>query len=60
MWIMVKVDNKDTRPTSMSHLFSNVSIIDAEQVNVCWVFTLIVKDGKKQLKLIACFLLIKR
>ena len=46
---MVKVDNKDTRPTCMSHLFSNVSIIDAEQVNVCWVFTLIVKDGKNSL-----------
>ena len=49
MWIMVKVDNKDTRPTSMSHLFSNISSIDVEQVNVCWVFTLIVKDGKNSL-----------
>ena len=44
---MFKVNNKDTRTTllalallltlSIFHFFSSVSIIDFEQVNVCWI-----------------------
>ena len=38
---MFKVNNKDTRTTSLTlntfQLFSSVSIVDFEQVIVCWV-----------------------
>ena len=35
VWNMFKVNNKDTRTTSMTS-FSSVSIVKFEQVNVCW------------------------
>ena len=36
---MFKVDNKDTRMTSLTLFltFSGACIVDFEQVNVCWV-----------------------
>ena len=35
---MFKVNNKNTRITSMMH-FSSVSIVDFEQVNVSWDYS---------------------
>ena len=39
---MLKVKNENTRTTSMA-LFSTVSIVYLEQVNVSWVNTLLVQ-----------------
>ena len=36
VWNMFKVNNKNSRTASIFHTFSNVSIVDFEQVNVCW------------------------
>ena len=35
---MFKINNNDTKATSLTYctLFSNVSLVDFEQVNVCW------------------------
>ena len=41
MWNMFKGNNENTRTTSM-RLFSTVSIVYFEQVNVSWVNTLLV------------------
>ena len=34
---MLNVNNKDTRMTSYFTPFSSVSIVDFEQLNICWV-----------------------